>query len=187
MKVFRASLALFVGLLVHLSAYAGVACEDDHPFKSPAGPLVISTCSDPKAGFLKYTLRVADKTVIEDSFLGFDSRDAQRLRWIFAAGALHDTGCAKGLYLLDLSAGSPKVTLFGVRGACNQFHWASWGKRSVIAIKNNVRFVYEDGKFTLPASGEELWRSVAPPEAGSGLTENDAKPFAKELGLPPQE
>ena len=69
--------------------------------------------------------------------------------------------------------------------ACNEFHWASWGeKRSVIALKNNVSFVYENGKITPPASGQKLWKAIEPPHAGSGLAEEDAIGFAEDVPLP---
>lgn len=89
------------------------------------------------------------------------------------------------LALLDLSHKPFKVFSFGVRKACNEFEWSSWGqKRSVIALKKNVAFVYESGKFSLPASGGKLWNSIEPPHAGSGMTIEDVVPFAEELALP---
>jgi hypothetical protein len=163
---------------------AQVACEDDHPFKTPAGPLTISVCTDAKKGPVKYSIRVGDTKVLEDKYLSREDRDPTRQMWIFRAPSLQETGCPDRLYLLDLAASPPRVSAFGVKGACNEFHWASWGKRSVIAIKNNVRFIYENGKFSLPARGEQLWRSVAPPEAGNGLAEENAVPFAEDVPLP---
>lgn len=78
-----------------------------------------------------------------------------------------------------------KVTAFGVKKACNEFHWASWNeKRSVLSLKNNVKFVYENGKMTLPASGEKLWKAIEPPHAGAGLDLQDAVAFSEDVPLP---
>jgi len=78
-----------------------------------------------------------------------------------------------------------KVTAFGVKKACNEFHWASWGeKRSVVALKSNVRFAYENGKMTSPEGGEKLWKSIEPPHAGAGLSLEDAVPFVEDVPLP---
>ncbi len=40
---------------------------------------------------------------------------------------------------------------FGVKNACNEFDWTSWGeKNSVIALKTYVCFTYKDGRMILP-------------------------------------
>jgi hypothetical protein len=76
------------------------------------------------------------------------------------------------------------VIAFGVKKACNEFQWASWGeKRSVVALKNNVKFVYENGTVKLPKAGETLWNAIEPPHAGPGLSEEEAIPFAEELPI----
>ena len=57
------------------------------------------------------------------------------------------------MYLIDLTGHKPRVFAFGVKNACAEYHWASWGKkRSVIAIKENIRFTYSNGKLTPPPS-----------------------------------
>jgi hypothetical protein len=82
-----------------------------------------------------------------------------------------------------------KVFAFGVKTACNEFHWASWGKnRSVIALKKNVEFVYENGKLIPPKAGEKLFNSIEPPHSsrGGGMNEESAIPFVEEVSSPRQ-
>ena len=124
--------------------------------------------------------------LLEDKFLSADlAIEKTRTYWVYSGKALAETGCPDRLYLIDLSMKPAKVIAFGVKKACNEFHWASWGdKRSVIALKNNVSFVYENGRITPPASGKKLWKAIEPPHAGSGLAEEDAIGFAEDVPLP---
>lgn len=61
--------------------------------------------------------------------LGFDGSVR-----VYTSGAPSPlTGCAPRLYLLDMRHKPAKVFSFGIKNACNEFSWASWGdKRSVI-------------------------------------------------------
>jgi hypothetical protein len=131
---------------------------------------------------------VNDVPVLSDTRLFNEGSNKDRSITIYTSGASNvETGCAPRLYLLDLSLTPVKVIAFGVKKACNEFQSASWGdKRSVIAIKNNVKFVYENGKLTSPAKGAKLFEMIEPPHSsrGGGLTEEDAIPFAEDVPLP---
>jgi hypothetical protein len=55
------------------------------------------------------------------------------------------------MFLIDLTGDKPRVYAFGVKNACAEYQWASWGKKhSVIAIKDNIRFTYSNGKLNPP-------------------------------------
>ena len=72
---------------------------------------------------------------------------------------------------------------FGVANANNEFQWASWGKNvSVIALKNNVKFVYKDGKITPPKADNDLWTSIKPTMFSTDVSK--LIPFAEEIPLP---
>lgn len=89
-------------------------------------------------------------------------------------------GCTGRLFLLDLTGAKPRVFAFGVRNACNEFHWASWGKkRSVIAIKRNVKFIYENGKMTLPKKDNDLFSDIQPTKELTAVEK--LEPFVEEL------
>jgi hypothetical protein len=136
-----------------------------------------------------YTLKLDGVPILRDSVLSlsdFDAgKDKSRPRWIYSGSPKPETGCNDRLYLVDLSMKPVKIITFGVKKACNEFYWASWGeKRSVIALKNNVKFIYENGKMMLPAKGEQLWKSIEPPHAGAGLDLEDAVAFAEDVQPP---
>jgi hypothetical protein len=40
-------------------------------------------------------------------------------------------GCPARMFLIDLSSDKPRVYAFGVKNACAEYHWASWGKNTV--------------------------------------------------------
>jgi hypothetical protein len=59
--------------------------------------------------------------------------------------------CPARMFLIDLTGDKPRVYAFGVKNACAEYQWASWGKKhSVIAIKDNIRFTYSNGKLNPP-------------------------------------
>ena len=91
------------------------------------------------------------------------------------------------MYLLDLSNKPAKIVAFGVKNSCIEFDWASWGKRrSVIALKHNVRFVYEDGKMKPPKVDEKLWTSIEAPHGPASNVADDIVPFVENVP-PPKE
>lgn len=176
---------LVVGLIFGNISYAEGGCKASRPLKTAAGELAKVRCGTPEAGYVQ-TLSLQGKALLSDSHLYDGGSSKDWMKWIYTSGSIDEaTACPKRLYLVDIGMSPPKVFAFGVKGACNQFDWASWGaKRSVIAIKNNVRFVYEGGQLKAPAKSEKLWLSVEPPHMGSGLSEEDAIPFVEELPLP---
>lgn len=177
---------LSIALLMQVAACsAQVTCKAGRAIDTPVGDLVISRCVDQNRQPVKRFVSVAGEKVLEANYLNDEDSDKERMKWVFRGDALPETGCPDRLFLLDLSHKPFKVFSFGVRKACNEFQWSSWGqKRSVIALKKNVAFAYENGKFSLPTAGEKLWNSIEPPHAGSGMTIEDAVPFAEELALP---
>ncbi|MES2049275.1 MAG: hypothetical protein V4447_12810 [Pseudomonadota bacterium] len=182
MKNFLISIFLF---LMSTHCFSQENCERDRGTKTPHGRLTTTDCSDSKVYLIKKYISLDDVKILERSYLSEQSFDKERSRWIFRGESLHETGCPDRLYLIDLSVKPVKVIAFGIKKACNVFHWASWGeKRSVIALKNNVNFIYENGKMTLPASDEKLWKSIEPPHAGEGMKSEDAIPFAEDIPPP---
>ena len=175
----------FFALMSFFGVCHAIECDrTGRPSKTPYGVLTGYSCEGiGEKSF--YFLDLDGKKILQDSFLAREDLNQGRSVWVYAGGGSVTTGCAKQLYLLDLAKVPVKIFAFGVRNACNEFHWASWGeKRSVIALKKNVSFVYESGKLTPPPAGAKLWNDIEAPHAGQGLKEEDAIPFVEELKLP---
>lgn len=176
----------FVALMSFLSSSHALECDrTGRPSKTPYGVLAGYSCEGTAGGNNFYFLDLDGRKILQDSFLVRNEFNQDRSIWVYTGGGSVATGCARQLYLLDLSKAPAKILAFGVRNACNEFHWASWGeKRSVIALKKNVSFVYENGKLTPPPAGPKLWNDIEAPHAGSGLKEEDAIPFVVDFTLP---
>ena len=141
---------LFLSASASASTLAQNKCRSDL-IESSYGTVEHISCRDQARNYT-HTIRFSGADLLRDSLLVEVENSKDRGKWVLRAGAVPTTGCPERLYLIDLSLSPVKVIAFGVKNACNEFHWASWGtKRSVIAIKNNVKFVYEDGKLTPPA------------------------------------
>jgi hypothetical protein len=151
----------------------------------PYGNVFRSQCGTAATGY-RESIHLNGSPILSDTQLFDDDSNNDRSIRIYTSGhANAATGCAPRLYLIDFSKRPVKVIAFGVKKACNEFHWASWGeKRSVIALKHNVKFTYENGKMILPKPGEKLWSSIEPPHAGEGLAMEDATPFAEDVPPP---
>lgn len=159
-------------------------CETTKPRVTSFGSISRTECGTARSGY-RYSVNVDGLPVLSDTYLSRQDFDEKLGIWIYRGDSLQETGCPDRLYLIDLSKKPVTVIAFGVKKACNEFHWASWGKtRSVIALKNNVKFTYENGKMILPATGETLWKAIEPPHAGTGLGLEDAIPFAEDVPLP---
>lgn len=174
---------LSVLITVVSTAHGQARCRTES-VNTSVGNLDHMTCRDATK---KYTHSVLFKgdVVLRESFLASEDSNKTRTLWLFTGDSKMETGCPDRLYLIDLSMTPVKVIAFGVKKACNEFHWASWGeKRSVIALKHNVKFTYENGKITVPTAGEGLWKAIEPPHAGAGLAESDATAFAEDVPLP---
>lgn len=179
---------LLIGVLtlfVVAAAFGSEKCKTGLGFSTPYGKLVSTRCSIDGVD-KTHTLLLNDAKLLEDVRLFDEGGDKTRRLHVYTSGDFSaETACSKKLYLLDLSGSPPKVFAFGVKNACNEFHWASWGdKRSVIALKHNVKFVYEDGKLIPPAKGEALWKAIEPPHGGPGLGIEDAIPFVEVVPAP---
>lgn len=178
----------FLVLAFVLFSGAGLAeetCKEDRPISTPNGNLVIAHCRDRERYPTRAIVSIDNVKLLERSYLSNQEFDKTRTRWVFRGESREETACPDRLYLIDLSQTPIKVIAFGIKKACNEFHWASWGeKRSVIALKHNVKFTYENGKMILPKPGEKLWSSIEPPHAGEGLAMEDAIPFAEDVPPP---
>jgi len=177
-------LLLLTLLTIPPAALSQELCESDRSVSTPNGDLVLTRCRDAKKSTVRTFVSVSGKKILEDSYLSEQDFNKPRSIWIFRGDSSPQTGCPQRLYLIDL-AGGGKVFEFGVENACNEYHWASWGeKRSVIAIKKNVKFVYEKNGITPPAKNINLIANIEPPRAGPDMDENQLRPFARELALP---
>lgn len=177
-----ATLLIWHGII----CFADETCEKGRGVKTPYGRLTTTECADSNGITTRQWVSLDDQKLLEDKILSADlAIEKTRSYWVFTGKPKLESGCPDRIYLIDLSLKPVKVIAFGVKKACNVFHWASWGeKRSVIALKNNVKFIYENGKITLPPKGEKLYKSIEPPHAGAGLSLEDAIPFSEDVPPP---
>lgn len=174
-------LASFVGCS---KADESVSCKTSKPKIYAFGEVSRTECTSTD-GATEDSIKFQGKSILKDVRLFPDDSNPDKSIRIYTSGAATSTACAGRLYLVDFNIKPPRVLAFGVKKACNEFHWASWGvKRSVIAIKKNVRFVYENGKLIPPLHRENIWNFVEPPHAGPGLSVDDAVGFVEELSPP---
>lgn len=191
MSLYKYLLLVIVSIFLQLSSTIAKAtptggCETTPARNTKFGSISKTECGTSETGY-RYSINVNDQPVLSANYLSRQDFDERTGVWIFRGDSLWKTGCPDRLYLIDLAQKPVKVIAFGVRKACNEFHWASWGeKRSVIALKHNVKFTYENGKIILPKAGKKLWMAIEPPHAGEGLSEGDAIPFAEDVPLPDQ-
>jgi hypothetical protein len=161
-------------------------CETSIPRKTAYGEISRTECGTAQTGY-SYAINVNGIAVLKGTYLARQDFDEKLGIWIYRGESTNQTGCPEKHYLIDISKKPTKVIAFGVKNACNEFHWSSWSaKRSVIALKNNVQFVYQNGKLTAPAPGEKLWKAIEPPHAGTGMSAEEAIPFIEEVNLPKQ-
>jgi hypothetical protein len=171
----------FVALFIGASVFAKCRTEQ---VPTSYGSLDHVVCRDEKKIYT-HSIYLEGSLLLEADFLAEEGNNGERSVWVYSGKSLPLTGCPDQAYLIDLSLLPVKVFSFGVKKACNEFLKASWGaKRSVIALKKNVSFIYENGKLIPPKAGEQLWKSIEPPHAGPGLKLEDAQPFVEELALP---
>lgn len=162
-------------------------CSTSKSKITPYGEISRTECGTVAAGH-REMINVNGIPVLTDVHLYDEDSNKDRSIRVYTSGAKNiETGCAPRLYLLDLSTKPVKVIAFGVKNACNEFHWASWGvQRSVIALKHNVKFTYENGKMILPTADEKLLKTIEPPHSsiGGGLPPENAIPFADDVSIP---
>jgi hypothetical protein len=179
--IFSAISFIFSGV----ACSAETVCETSKAKNKPYGLVSKTVCVSNKVA-VRETINLNGVAVLSDKQLFQEEIDQGGAVRLYSSGEFDPaTGCAPRMYLLDMRGGKVRAIAFGVKNACNEFGWASWGdKRSVISLKKNVSFVYENGKLTPPKAGPQLWKAIEPPHAGPGLKEEDAVPFVQELALP---
>jgi hypothetical protein len=178
-------IALFANIEVLAQIPSPEPCRSSKPRSTPSGLISKTECGTAATGY-RDTIIVNGIPVLSDTRLYNESTNKERSIVIYSSGASNvETGCASRLYIADYSTAAAKVIAFGVKNACNEFQSVSWGEnRSVISIKNNVKFIYENSKITLPLKGKKLYESIEPPHAGAGLSLEDAIPFAEDVPPP---
>lgn len=147
---------------------------------TPQGPLRLQRCSGPRGKLEKWLL--GDREVLSgDAPITDKAQNKAGSLVVFSGGAyVHGTGCQGELKLVDFTGATPRVFRFGVKNACNEFHWASWGARtSVIALKENVRFVYAEGVLSPPQKDNALSSSIKPSMFDTPV--ESLEPFAGEV------
>lgn len=171
------------------SATAGDAelCDSGPGVATPTGRLTTTHCTNKSGHPTRQWLALDGIQFLAAERLTYEGRNKAKTLWVHSGKINLAVACPDRLFLTDLSSTPPTALAFGVRGACNEFHWASWGeKRSVIALKHNVQFVYENGVLKPPRKGEKLWKAIEAPHAGPGLSVEDAIPFVEEISPPPR-
>jgi hypothetical protein len=186
---------LFASLIAGIccfQAFSSETCEKKvYTVFSPLGKLDEYYCN---SGTLQ-EIRLGDRVLLRDQLLadedsnGHPTAKKDKYKGSLFIYSSHSYGqpqpfiCTEKLYLLDLTGKKPRVFEFGITNTCNTFHWASWGKgdSAVIAIKDNVKIKYNNGKFTFP--DEENYLSGSTSATGSNKAA-DYVPFARELPIP---
>jgi hypothetical protein len=157
-------LLAIAGLAIANHACQARTCDaDSRPTRTPFGLLEKFYCKASTHEPTTYYISLDGVKILQDDFLRDVTSDKSWAYWIYEGGGSQDTGCTARHYLVDISVKPARVITFGVKSACNEFHWARWGKkRSVIAIKDNVKFTYENGKLIPPMPGPELYEYIKP-------------------------
>lgn len=184
----RRALGMLAVVLLPLAAHAAQAdmqCKPRGRLVTPLGELSQIHCADHgKDGVDRWSL--GNRVLVEGKApLVAEAADARQGLLVLSAAADDKTGCAANLFLLDLTGQAPRVFRFGVRNACNTYHRVSWGKqRSVIAIKNNVRFTYSAGRLIPPAHDAELVGRLEFSAYGGNPAFEQIVPFVDDIGPP---
>lgn len=180
-----------VAILITAISCASCGAEECHIGEgadTPYGQLVGTRCVDQKGLPSRQSISIAGKKLIEDKSLRQElTTDKSGAYWIYTGPIDPKTFCPASLYFLDLSTKPPTAITFGVKNACNKFQWAKWSQNgSVIALKNNVRFRYKNGKLTPPEPDAALIQGIEMPEdvPGSGFAADSLVPFVRPLAYP---
>jgi hypothetical protein len=175
---------LLLPLFGHAQQGQSDNCKASKPRKTDYGEFIKVDCGTAKTGY-KETISFNGVSILSDVRLFDEDHNKDYSLRVYTSGAANPkTGCPSNLYLVDVSTQPVRVFSFGVKSACNEFHWASWGaNRSVIALKDNVQFVYENGKITPPKADSDLWRKIKPTMFSTPVEK--LIPFADEVPMPP--
>lgn len=136
--------------------YAGEVCTDRLPITTPYGDLVRRTCHEGEED-LTFEILLSGKAVIKAKSLSDEGRNNKKSVWIYSG----EWKGRKAIFLLDFSQNSPKAFAFGITMATNEIDYVSWGKKNdVIAIKNNVKFLYQGGRLIPPDANYAASHSI---------------------------
>jgi hypothetical protein len=126
--------------------YAGEVCTDRLPITTPYGDLVRRTCHEGEKNLTSEIL-LSGKAVIKAKSLLDEGRNNKKSVWIYSG----EWNGRNAIFLLDISQNPIKAFAFGITMATNEIDYVSWGKKNdVIAIKNNVKFLYQGGRLIPP-------------------------------------
>lgn len=148
------------------------------------------TICDSVRGKNQEMLNFQGRVILQDSQLFEEDSYNSGTVMVFTSATLDKfTNCHSKLYLVDVSTSPVTVIAFGVKQGCNEFDYASWGKKnSVIAIKSNVKFVYQNGKMMLPKDDQKLRDRIEPSHGDDGYTQDDpVLPFVQYLSSNPNQ
>jgi hypothetical protein len=185
-------LFLLYATLPMVAVAAPEVCESGKGFVTPFGRVGQTVCTKDGLPTRAY-FYLNERRVVEDKLLFRMARSDDRALWVFSAGSNHSAnGCENRHYLVDVSMSPPRVFAFGINKHCTDFDWASWGKkRSVIALKDNLRFQYDNGKLTPPETFVRengrlvpAGKAIENSQAGKPATYDDGVFFVEEVPLP---
>lgn len=178
--MFAAALLLCAGR----QALADIQCQPRGRLATPLGELSQVHCADNgNNGVDRWSL--GSRVLLESPApVMLESADSRQALLVLSAATDSKTGCPANLFLLDFNGKSPRVFRFGVQHACNTFKQASWGKRSVIAIKHNVHFYYTAGRLTPPAHDAGLMENLLFSAYGGNPAFEQIVPFVTDMTPP---
>ena len=179
----------FIALMICIlpgASFDETVCENRGELKTPLGTLDEQVCKTPnRPGSSTHQFLLAKKTILSGPYpMMFSHGNKNNSLMAIQGPPDPELSCSSQIFLIDLTSTKPHVYAFGIKNACAEYHWASWGKkRSVIAIKDNIRFTYSNGNLSSPpddfGDGTPLSRRF--PEDGKSLR---MWPFVEELPIP---
>lgn len=168
------------------NSFGQQTCSVDGKTNTPLGSLEEWVCRDKGKDVSSVSEFKLDSTSILKSAYPTTFQTENKAKTLFVLQSASDPkmACPAHMYLIDLTGTKPRVFAFGVKNACAEYHWASWGKkRSVIAIKENIRFSYSNGKLNPPPAdfgdGTPLLRRYT-----EDVKSQRNWPFVEELPIP---
>lgn len=193
-KLFLINIGVFF-LIVIAQASAVMHCEvvGVSAIPSAYGKLTKTKCSNfdkngPRNQVIndRETLNIDGVPVLAADHLYDIENNKDGSLWLFSTDEMdNETYCNSRMYLVDITKRPVKVLGFGVKKACTEFGSVKWGdKKTVITLKQKVKFIYQNGQMKLPVAGDKLFDDVEPPHGGVGMTQGDPQPFCEEMPLP---
>src|SRR5690349_18894610 len=112
---------LFIACIVSIPVtFAGEVCDDRSPINTPYGDLVRRICRE-NGRSPTYEVLLSGKTLIKANSLFEEDRNSKKSVWIYSG----EWNGRNAMFLLDISKSPPKVFVFGVTMATNEFDYAS--------------------------------------------------------------